>query len=117
MTNLETFDFNMEVEIMRRVRLVYFMRSWVIPSALKMLVFAIFIGLASFFVSFTSVFANIMRVFAGGSVFDYVIGAVLGTEFAVQAILLAMFATIFYFTWTGARKFRWGRARSFLQRA
>ncbi len=92
--------------VMRRVRVVFIVRSLIVPVALELGVVGGFVAAIVGFVSVGDVFANMRQAESIGSVFSYSYQAVLHTELFVQmGMVLALLASG-YFTYRLVKTFR-----------
>ena len=94
-----------EEKIMRRVRVIYFLRS---PLGKSILVEAVclcaMLGSAVAFTSFKDIVANLEGTLVQGSFFQYVYAMVANTERGFQVLLIGVSATSLYFLWNVGKK-------------
>lgn len=97
---------------MQRVRLIFFMRSMSRPFLVEAAVVGGAFVLLSMLVSFGNIYTNAEGMLATGSFLQYLLSAVLHTEWRVQVLLGASTLASLYFFYEAVRKVRLAR-RSF----
>lgn len=96
--------------VMRRVRMVFVVRSLIVPTVLELTFVGSFIGAVIAFVSVEDVFKNFKTTISEGSVFEYTYDAVTHTELLVQLAMTLFLAVSGYF---GYRLIKTIRSASF----
>ncbi|OHA26931.1 MAG: hypothetical protein A3C06_02300 [Candidatus Taylorbacteria bacterium RIFCSPHIGHO2_02_FULL_46_13] len=94
-----------EEMIMRRVRIVYFLRSPLGRSIIaEVVLFCTVLASTMTFASFKDIVSNIGGTLSQGSFFQYVFSAVANTERGFQALLLVGCVSSVYFLWNVGKK-------------
>jgi hypothetical protein len=79
---------NTEDIIMKRVRRIYILRQYVNRTTLKLYAGGILMGALMGMVSVSNILANMPSLMAPGRFIDFVVRAVVDTEFAVQILFV-----------------------------
>jgi len=96
---------------MKRVRFIYSMKRAVNLVTPKIAVLAVFVVVASFFVSVPNVIRNMPNFFEIGRLFEFSVSAFLNTKFAIQAISVGTLMMVFYIARDIFKAFREGSQR------
>lgn len=91
--------------IMRRVRVIYFLRSPIGKSILaEVTIVCAMLASSMAFASLKDIVSNVEGTLARGSFFQYLFSAVVHTERGFQVLLLAVCVTSVYFLWNVGKK-------------
>ena len=88
---------NTEYIVMKRVRRIYVLRQYINRTTLKLYAGGILMGALTGLVSVSNILANMPSLTTPGMIIDFVVRAIVDTEFVVQ-ILFAGFLTAIVLT-------------------